>query len=169
MKCGLLLSISIYFLELIYCGVILEDESTLASYGVKPGVTIHVLEKKEPAPETSSRTLSEAEIQQLVVAFRAFTLSTGYRAALQRLSRPEVLENIIAATPSLADDPVAIAMIKDPELIVHISDPETVRKIAQEHPSLIEAAHCIAAHVHEEAANVHQNQAGTEKFLIHYR
>lgn len=80
---------------------------------------------------------------------------------MQRLSRPEVLENIIAATPGLGDDPVAIAMIKDPELMAHMSDAETVRKIAQEHPSLIEAANHIAAHVHEEAANANQNQAGT--------
>lgn len=141
--------------------MILEDDSTLASYGVKHGVTIHVLEKKEPVTEVQPRTLSETEIQQLVVAFRAFTLSAGYRAALQRLSRPEVLENIIAATPGLANDPVAIAMIKDPELIVHMSDPETVRKVAKEHPSLVEAANHIAAHVHDEAANVNSNQAGT--------
>lgn len=71
------------------------------------------------------------------------------------------MENIIVATPGLASDPVSIAMLQDPELIVHMSDPETVRKIAKEHPSLIEAANYIAAHVHEEAANVNQNQAST--------
>lgn len=69
--------------ELVYCGIILQDESTLSSYGVKPGVTIHVLEKKQEPPEPQSRTLTESEIQQLVVAFRAFTLSAGYRTALQ--------------------------------------------------------------------------------------
>lgn len=63
-----------------------------------------------------------------------------------------MLENIIAATPGLADDPVAISIIKDPELLVHLSDLETVKKIAESHPSLIEAANQIAAHVHEEAA-----------------
>lgn len=52
-------------------------------------------------------------------------------------------------------------MLQDPDLIVHMSDPETVRKIAKQHPSLIEAANYIAAHVHEEAANVNQNQAST--------
>lgn len=52
-------------------------------------------------------------------------------------------------------------MLQNPDLIVHMSDPETVRKIAKEHPSLIEAANYIAAHVHEEAANVNQNQAST--------
>jgi len=148
-------------IELIYCGVILDDDSSLASCGVKPGVTIHVLEKKIPPTPIKVRPMTEADVQQLVVAFRAFSLSTGYRTALQRLSRPEILENIIVATPGLADDPIAIAMIRDPELIVQMSDPDTVRRIAELHPSLIEAAHHIAAHVHEEASNVSHNQAGT--------
>lgn len=73
----------VLFVELVYCGIILQDDLTLSSYGVKPGVTIYVLEKKQEPPEIQSRTLSEAEIQQLVVAFRAFTLSAGYRTALQ--------------------------------------------------------------------------------------
>lgn len=64
-----------------------------------------------------------------------------------------MLDNIIASTPGLADDPVAIAMLRDPELIVQMSDPETVRRTADLHPSLIEAAQQIAAHVHEEATN----------------
>lgn len=71
------------------------------------------------------------------------------------------METIIAATPGLADDPVAIAMIKDPELIVHLADSDTVRRVADLHPSLIEAANQIAAHVHEEASTVNQNQPGT--------
>lgn len=63
--------------------MILEDDFSLASCGIKPGVMVHVLEKKvipEPPPK---RTLTESEIQQLVVAFKAFTLSPGYRIALQ--------------------------------------------------------------------------------------
>lgn len=149
------------FLELIYCGNILDDDATLTSCGIKPGVMIHVLKKKEPETPVPSRTLSEADVQQLVVAFRAFTLSFGYRAALQRLSRPEVLENIIATTPGLSEDPVAIAMIQDPELLVHMSDPDTVRRIAELHPSLVEAANHIAAAVHEEATTVNANTPGT--------
>lgn len=113
---------------------------------------VHVLTKRGTPNPVPPRNLSEAEIQQLVMAFRAFTLSYGYRATLQKLSRPEVLENIIAATPGLSKDPIAIAMIQDPELIVHMSDPDTVKLIAKHHPTLIDAANHIAAHVHEEAA-----------------
>lgn len=72
-----------------------------------------------------------------------------------------MLETIKAATPGLADDPVAIAIIQDPELIVQLSDLETVKRIAIHHPSLIEAANHIAAHVHEETASVNNSRAGT--------
>lgn len=72
-----------------------------------------------------------------------------------------MLENIIATTPGLSEDPVAIAMIQDPELLVHMSDPDTVRRIAELHPSLAEAANHIAAAVHEEATTANPNQPGT--------
>ncbi|GLV31919.1 hypothetical protein CBL_07678 [Carabus blaptoides fortunei] len=148
-------------IELIYCGIILDDDATLSACGIKPGVMVHVLRKKEPETPVPVRSMSAADVQQLVVAFRAFTLSFGYRAALQRLSRPEVLQNIIATTPGLSEDPVAIAMIQDPELLVHMSDPDTVRRIAELHPSLAEAANHIAAAVHEEASTTNPNQPGT--------
>lgn len=148
-------------LELIYCGTILDDESTLVSYGIKSGVMIHVLSKTEDPPAVPHKVLTKTEIQQLVVAFRAFTLSSGYRTALQRFSRPEVIETIIAATPGLSDDPVALALIQDPDLLVHLSDFDTVKTIAELHPSLIEAANHIAAHVHEEAATVNATQPST--------
>lgn len=122
---------------------------------------VHVLKKNEPEKPVPIKNLTEADVQQLVVVFRAFTLSFGYRAALQRLSRPEVLENIISTTPGLSEDPVAIAMIQDPELLVHMSDPDTVRRIAELHPSLVEAANHIAAVVHKEATTVNPNTPGT--------
>lgn len=37
----------IVFAELIYCGNILEDDATLKSCGLKSGVMVHVLKKKE--------------------------------------------------------------------------------------------------------------------------
>jgi hypothetical protein len=35
------------FTVLIHQGVVLKEENTLKSYGIKPGVTIHVLRKRE--------------------------------------------------------------------------------------------------------------------------
>lgn len=42
-----------------------------------------------------------------------------------------------------------------------MADPDTVRRVSEQHPSLIEAANYIAAHIHEEQANVDSNQAST--------
>jgi hypothetical protein len=46
----------------------------------------------------------------------------------QRLSRPEVLENIMMATPGLSEDPVAVSIIQDPDLLVHMENADTVRR-----------------------------------------
>ena len=51
-----------------------------------------------------------------------------YKCLFQRLSRPEVLENIMMATPGLSEDPVAISIIQDPELLVHMENADTVRR-----------------------------------------
>lgn len=71
------------------------------------------------------------------------------------------MNNIIASTPGLADDPIAISILRDPELLVQMSDPDTVKKTSELHPSLIEAAQQIAAHVYEEALNVTTNAPST--------
>jgi len=145
-------NLSRHFIELVYCGNILEDDSTLKSCGLKSGVMVHVLKKKEKDIPLPARSMTEAEVQELVMAFRTFTRHPSYRSALHRLSRPEVLENIMMATPGLSEDPVAISIIQDPELLVHMENADTVRRIAELHPSLAEAANHIAAAVHEEAA-----------------
>lgn len=64
-------------------------------------------------------------------------------------------------TPGLSDDPVATAIIQDPELLVHMENVDTVRRIAELHPSLAEAASQIAAAVHEEAAAGSSTNQGT--------
>lgn len=70
-------------IELMYCGMILNDESSLSSCSIKPGVMVHVLAKKPTREPFVKHTFSENEMQQLAIAFKAFTLSNGYRTALQ--------------------------------------------------------------------------------------
>nr|CAD7448528.1 unnamed protein product [Timema bartmani] len=67
-------------------------------------------------------------------------------SAVQRFSR-----TLMMATPTLRDDPVAMSIIRDPELLVHMESIDTVRRVAELHPALAEAANHIAAVVHEEA------------------
>ncbi|XP_046685768.1 ubiquitin-like protein 7 isoform X2 [Homalodisca vitripennis] len=138
-------------LELVYCGNILDDDSTLNACGIKSGVMIHVLKKKAKEIPKPTQTMSEIDIQSLVMAFRALTMNPSYRSSLQKLSRPDILDNIILITPGLSQDPVAISMIQDPELLVRMGDIDTVRRIVELHPALAEAANHIAAAVHEEA------------------
>ncbi|KAK0171566.1 hypothetical protein PV328_005007 [Microctonus aethiopoides] len=139
-------------LEFIYCGCILEDDATLESCGLKNGAMIHVLKKNQLETPILAKSIPEGSLLQLANAFRSFNENPALRSALHRLSkRPEVIENIILTTPGLSDDSVAIAMLQDPDLMAHFTDPDTVKRIAELHPVLVEAAQLIAAAVHEEA------------------
>lgn len=80
---------------------------------------------------------------------------------LQRLTRKEVIDKVLEATPGLEGDPVALAIIQDPELLIYLSQPETVTKLAKEHPILLEAAPHILALVHEDQTNSNPNHAST--------
>lgn len=66
--------------ELSFCGVILQNENTLSSYGVVPGVTIHVVQKGAPKYQKSEKKMAESEI---VNSFRTITLFNEYRSILQ--------------------------------------------------------------------------------------
>ncbi|XP_036145026.1 ubiquitin-like protein 7 [Monomorium pharaonis] len=140
--------------EFIYCGLILEDDATVESIGLKNGSMVHALQKKEPESSILNKPVSEDCILQLASAFKSFYETPTFRLALHRLSkRPEVIDNIVSSSPGLHEDAVAIAMLQDPDLMAHFIDVNTVRRIAKLHPVLIEAAQNIAAAVHEEAHN----------------
>ncbi|XP_015596492.1 ubiquitin-like protein 7 [Cephus cinctus] len=141
-------------LELVYCGCILEDDVTLESAGLKDGATVHVLKKKDPEIPVPAKSISESNIVQLATAFRSFNENPAHRGALHRLSkRPEVIENIISSCRGLSEDSVAIAVLQDPDLMAHFTDSGTVRRIAELHPVLVEAARHLASAVHEEVHN----------------
>ncbi|KAG5892922.1 hypothetical protein JTB14_006237 [Gonioctena quinquepunctata] len=144
--------------DLSYCGVILEDGNTLSSYGITSGATVHVLEKPISEKVQVEKKITTTE---LVKAFRTLTLFAGYRNTLQRLSRKEVMDKIIASTPSLINEPAVIALIQDPDLIVHLANSSQGPKIVQQYPILLEVANSIIFHVQEEQANVNLNQAST--------
>lgn len=77
------------------------------------------------------------------------------------MTRKEVIDKVLEATPGLEDDPPALAIIQDPELLIYLSQPEAVAKLAKEHPILLEAAPHILAHVHEDQTSTNPNQAST--------
>ncbi|XP_060811406.1 ubiquitin-like protein 7 [Bombus pascuorum] len=140
--------------ELIYCGCVLEDDMTLESYGLKNGSMVHVLRRREPELPSFPKCISEDGILQLVSAFKSFKENPGLRSALNRIGKkPEVMDNIISSSPGLHEDTVAIAILQDPDLMSYFTDVDTVRRFAEAHPVLVEAAQNIAAAVHAEAHN----------------
>lgn len=70
------------FTELIYCGCILEDDTTLESCGLKNGAMIHVLRKKTPEEPVLVKPFSDNNISQLSSAFRSFNENPALRSAL---------------------------------------------------------------------------------------
>ncbi|CAH1099922.1 unnamed protein product [Psylliodes chrysocephalus] len=146
-------------IELSYCGLILEDENKLSSYGITDGVTIHVLEKYEPKPQL--KTESKITPTELIHGFRTLGLFPNYRYALQRLTRPDVVDTILSACPELYDDPAAIGLIQDPELIYFLSNPEHASEMIEKHPVLLTAGSHILAQVREEQASLNPNAPST--------
>ncbi|XP_002730852.1 ubiquitin-like protein 7 [Saccoglossus kowalevskii] len=139
--------------DLIYCGRYMRNENTVQSYGVKPGVTLHALRKKEPETGMEAEPMDEAAIQQLLTALQSALLNPAQRHTVIRILTSRVmLDNVIAATPCLQADPTALAMLQDPELLIQLADPNMIHKIVKAHPALGEAALHLAAAVNEESA-----------------
>jgi len=133
--------------DLIYAGVILDSDATVSSYGIKNGFTIYVLPKPKSDESEFSPMPSDTVLATLAKGFKSF----GYRLALQRLSKPEVLAVILNAAPNLVNDPGALAIIQDAELMSAFVTPESIRKLLELHPVLIDAIHTILSEVKEES------------------
>ncbi|XP_046354857.1 ubiquitin-like protein 7 isoform X2 [Haliotis rufescens] len=139
-------------IELIYSGQRLLESRPLTAYGLRPGSTVYVLQKRirdEPAA-AASHTPSKAEI---IAALQSDLLNPAYKSIVEKmLTDPDTIENIIAATPGLDSDPVAISMLQDPDLLTILAHPQNISKLLEKHPSFGNAAITIAAAVNEEGS-----------------
>lgn len=68
--------------DFIYCGVILEDDATVESIGLKSGSMIHALQREEFAAPIAKKYISEDCILQLAIAFKSFNVTPAFRSAL---------------------------------------------------------------------------------------
>lgn len=68
--------------DFIYCGLILENDATVESIGLKNGSMIHAQQKKEPEPIVTNKYVSEDCIFQLTSAFKSFNETPAFRIAL---------------------------------------------------------------------------------------
>ncbi|XP_041465223.1 ubiquitin-like protein 7 isoform X1 [Lytechinus variegatus] len=140
-------------INLVYCGKLMKDAETLSGCGVKAGCTVHILRKKLPEPEVKPEPLDDTAIRQLLNALHAALLNPAHRQAVHKiLTSPETIDNIIAATPGMSTDHIAMSMLRDPQLLVQVADPDNVRRIVKAHPAIGHAVMHIAASVTEEAA-----------------
>ncbi|XP_069078309.1 ubiquitin-like protein 7 isoform X2 [Pleurodeles waltl] len=128
-------------IELVYCGRKLKDAQTLDFYGIQPGSTIHVLRKSWPEPEEMAEPVDKAAAaREFRVLHNALHSSAGYREAVfKMLANKESLDQIIAATPGLSHDPIALGVLQDKDLFTVFADPNMLDTLASSHPALVNA------------------------------
>lgn len=143
---------------LMYCGVVLrDDDQPLSSHNIRPTTaSVHVF-PKPPVTSNEARSddnlapkMSDDEMQQFMIAFGMAVRNPAFNRVVQRLKHRESLENLVAACPDLAKDPVSCAFLTKPELLISLLDQETLKYVSERHPGLVEAANYLAAAVHEE-------------------
>ncbi|XP_071794003.1 ubiquitin-like protein 7 [Asterias amurensis] len=155
--------------SMVYCGRILRDQDALKLSGLVTGCTVHALKKKAPLQKLQAEPLDDTAIRQLMTALHAALLNPAHRQAVHKiLTNSETIDNIIAVTPGLAVDHIAVSMLRDPELLIQIADAENVRRIVRAHPAIGHAVMHIAASVNEEGAQSERNrgsEAGPSSLL----
>ncbi|TRY81692.1 hypothetical protein DNTS_026004 [Danionella cerebrum] len=128
-------------IELVYCGRKLKDESTLESYGIQSGSTVHILRKSWPEPEIHPEPVDKAAAaRKFRVLQQALHASAAYRdTVFKMLNNKESLDQIIVATPGLSSDPVALGVLQDRDLFLQFTDPNMLDTLCSSHPALVNA------------------------------
>lgn len=147
-------NLSVDKIEVVYCGCVMEDCDPIYTYEVFNGATVHVFIQKKINNPVYPKKLSDFDLIKLGGAFRSLSLNAKYRAALNKISKPEVIHNIILTTAGLNKDPVAVTLLHHPELLLKFGNFDILKFISESHPALAEAAIQIAAAVHEEVLKV---------------
>ncbi|XP_021362316.1 ubiquitin-like protein 7 [Mizuhopecten yessoensis] len=139
--------------ELVYCGQRLDDGKQMEQYGLKNGSTVFALKRHLPFSVREAEHMTPVAVKNLVATLRSALLNPAYRTTVERiLNDPDAMENIIASTPGLDKDPVALAMLQDQELLAILAHPGNIQKIVEKHPSFGQAATLIAAEVSKEGS-----------------
>jgi len=137
-------------LVLTYQGHILSPSAALE---VPKGglVMITVLPPPPAAPAAPAPVkMTGDEIKRFTIAFGSALKHPAFNKVVRRLVQRDNMDSLAAACPGLSTDLVAQAFLTRPELLLHLIEPETLTKVGEEHPSILEAAHNLAAAVHEE-------------------
>lgn len=126
-------------ISLVFCGNELEDDEPINKYNLRTGSTVQVLKKILEIPSKEFTTkFTEMDVSRVSSLFRG--LNSGN---FHKISRPEVIQQIFKKHPELQRDIIAMSFLKDPILLSTLQNPETVRKMAENHRILVEAAETI--------------------------
>ncbi|GAB6019906.1 Ubiquitin-like protein 7 [Chamberlinius hualienensis] len=133
----------------VFHGKSLNEEDTLESSGIKYGMTLHLMPKPQACKLVDSPAVerSDVALEHLALTLKASMRSSTFRNAFHMFTKQNIFENIIAAAPGLADDPVAIACILDADLLAQFTDVATLKRAVESHPSLVEAISHIVANI----------------------
>lgn len=136
----------------VFAGCIMEDSSTIKSFGFskKAPIMVHMFKKNKEEQPVPPKPISEVDLIRLGVAFRSLSLNSTYRNELIKFRKPEGLTSSIMHNPSLEEDPIAISFLQHPELLVKVTDYEMVKHIAENHPILATIILNIASNVQED-------------------
>lgn len=152
--------------ELICFGKSLKPDKPLAHYGIKNGTIVYVFKKRDMSFGSSDKAESaatvckwqkeamprnsEQEINRTGMTLRTTIADSNFKNMLEKLHDKDFRENLLACTPGLRDDPVALAILQDVELLAICTEQENFAKVLEKHPSLCDALTHLAAAFHED-------------------
>jgi len=151
-EAAVLCNLKVETFRLVFQGVVLDDKFDVTKL-TNNIVMVVPLPPAKPHPTTVDPVnLSEDDYQKFRLAFKSALKNSAFTRVSKRLLQRENMENLAAACPGLQEDPIAQAFLTKPNLLIHLLDQDTLKLVAQKHPALLEAAHNLAAAVHEEVA-----------------
>jgi hypothetical protein len=148
-----LCSLSLDRFRLVIHGNIIDDTFDPAKLTNNIVMVIPMPAPRPPPSAPEPVKVSDGDFQKFRLAFGSALKNPAFTKVARRLLKRENMESLAAACPGLETDPVAQAFLTRPQLLIHLLDQDTIKLVGEKHPALLEAAHNLAAAVHEEAAS----------------
>jgi len=155
-----LCSLQIDRFRLVLNGQVLDDAYEPAKLANNLIMVIPMPAPRPPPPALEPAKVTDDDFQKFRLAFGSALKNPAFTRVSRRLLKRENMESLAAACPGLETDLVAQAFLTKPQLLIHLLDHDTIKLVGEKHPALLEAAHNLAAAVHEEAARSRSSGGG---------
>lgn len=117
-------------LNFVYCGLILEKENSLKSYGIESGVTVFLITRKEHKIE-----IKKAACRNLDRFLKSLDCSKFRKRFIEVLSLATFIDPIINEHRGILTDPIALSILRDPELLMNVFVSNNFDKMVENHPT----------------------------------